>query len=243
MPSSEIRRVSPEKRRKSSVRFGATTLQSISAKSQSWTSEDIRSWRALVIVGFIIIVLSLSIAVPIYVLRSRKRAMTHCASVECQLAVEDLMSLMDAQINPCDNFHQHVCGRVGYKTFGGASLTAIALDDLLIFAQRLLLNRGNSDLNEHQGIVQLATTFSKCYVFATFPNPLDEASIAEAIRNDTDILAVTDVVAVLQRVVRLSLHRGDIHVIQGGRRNLQWRRGPVRVARKVAERETGQASR
>ncbi|KAH7976221.1 hypothetical protein HPB52_010101 [Rhipicephalus sanguineus] len=161
-------------------------------------------------------VTSLSIAVTIYALRSRKSAMKYCASIECKLAVEDLTSLLDPQIKPCDDFYQHVCGRPENKTFGGASLTASALEDLLFFVQRLLLYQRKKDLKKEPGVVQLATTFSTCYVFATSPKPLDEASLAAAVANDTDILPANDFASVLRRVVWLSLHRGISTLFRAG---------------------------
>ncbi|KAL1444890.1 hypothetical protein MTO96_045337 [Rhipicephalus appendiculatus] len=134
--------------------------------------------------------------------------MKYCASTECKLAVEDLTSLLDPQVKPCDDFYLHVCGRPGDRTFGGAGLTARSLEHMLVFLQRLLLKQGNKDIKKAPGIVQLATTFRTCYAFATSPKPLDEASLAAAVANDTDILPANDFASVLRRVVQLSLHRG-----------------------------------
>ncbi|XP_050031883.1 uncharacterized protein [Dermacentor andersoni] len=208
--SSEMGQKSPT-RRKSSVRFGATILQPITPQksaSRSLPPEEYRNWWPLVAVGAIVAAASFGVVITFYLLHSRKNVMEHCASVECRLAAEDLASLVDSQVSPCDDFHTHVCGRAADKTFGGDDLTKRALDDLLVLVHRHLLNRSNKKDKKHPGIVQLATTFSSCYAFAALAKPLAEAPLAEAVADESDILAAADVESVLRRVVRLSLRRG-----------------------------------
>ncbi|XP_065281134.2 uncharacterized protein [Dermacentor albipictus] len=208
--SSEMEQNSPT-RRKPSVRFGATVLQLITphnSVSRSLSPEEYRNWWPLVTVGAVIVAATLGVVITFYLLHSRKNVVEHCASVECRLAAEDLASLVDSQVSPCDDFHTHVCGRAGDKTFGGADLTKRALGDLLVLVHRHLLNRSHKEGKKHPGIVQLATTFSSCYAFATSAKPLAEAPLAGAVADESDILAAADVESVLRRVVRLSLRRG-----------------------------------
>ncbi|KAH7974716.1 hypothetical protein HPB49_018411 [Dermacentor silvarum] len=191
-------------------KVGATILQPITPKSltRSLSAEGYRKWRPLVTVVVIAAAASFGVVFAFYLRQSRKDAIEHCASVECKLAFEDLASLVDSQVSPCDDFHSHVCGRSGDKTFGNADLTERALGELLLLVQRLLLSPGNKDDQKHPGIAQLATTFGHCYAFTTLSKTLADAPLAEAIASETDILATTDVESVLRRVVRLSLTKG-----------------------------------
>ncbi|XP_037555208.1 uncharacterized protein LOC119431818 [Dermacentor silvarum] len=199
-------------RRKSSVRFGATTLQAITPTNFTRsTSADRRlGWRTTgVLIAFAIVAAaSLGVFLAVYVLHSRKHLIEHCASVECKFAVEDMISHVDPHVSPCDDFYLHVCGKAGDKTFGGADLMARALDDVLISVQRVLRSRKSKDHSKHPGLAQLATTFTSCYAFAISTKALADAPLAEAIADETDILGATDVASVLRRVIRLSLRKG-----------------------------------
>ncbi|KAH7974409.1 hypothetical protein HPB49_015047 [Dermacentor silvarum] len=135
-PSSEISPDFSANWKKSSVHFGAAILQSITPKSltRSLSTAGYRNWRPLVIVGAVVAAASFVIVFTFYLLYPRKNVIEYCDSVDCRLAVEDLKSLVNYQVSPCDNFHMHVCGRAGDNTFGGANLTTKALDDLLPLA-------------------------------------------------------------------------------------------------------------
>ncbi|XP_075560194.1 uncharacterized protein LOC142592561 [Dermacentor variabilis] len=198
--------------RKSSVRFGATTLQAITPTNFTKSSSSDRrlGWRttSVLVLFAIVAAVSLGIFLAVYVLHSRKHVIEHCSSVECKLAVEDMISLVDPHVSPCDDLYLHVCGKAGDKTFGGAVITARALDDMLISVQRVLRSRKSKDQGKHPGLAQLATTFHSCYAFTTSSKPLADAPLAEAIADETDILGTTDAVSVLRRAVRLSLRKG-----------------------------------
>ncbi|XP_054925914.1 uncharacterized protein [Dermacentor andersoni] len=198
-------------RRKSSVRFGATTLQAITPNNFTKSSSCDRrlGWRTSVLIVFAIVAaVSLGVFLAVYVLHSRKHVIEHCSSVECKLAVEDMISLVDPHVSPCDDFYLHVCGKAGDKTFGGADMTARALDDMLISVQRVLRSRKSKDQGKHPGLAQLATTFHSCYAFTTSSKPLADAPLAEAIADEADILGTPDAASVLRRAVRLSLRKG-----------------------------------
>ncbi|KAH6923214.1 hypothetical protein HPB50_024927 [Hyalomma asiaticum] len=211
MPTSETGGTG-RSRRKSSVRFGATTLQAITPTNftRSSTAEARHECQRATLLAAVatFAAASLGVFVAVYLLHSRKHTMVHCASVECKFAVEDIISLVDPHVSPCGDFHKHVCGRAGDKTFGEADQTSRALKDMLASVERTLLSRRSKNNRKHPGLVQLATTFTYCYAFATSPKPLADATLTDAIANETDILGTTDVVSILRRVLRLSLQRG-----------------------------------
>ncbi|KAK8778022.1 hypothetical protein V5799_020638 [Amblyomma americanum] len=133
--------------------------------------------------------------------------MKYCDSAECKLASEELLLLMNINVNPCDNFHQHVCGRVDDRAFGNADIVERAREDMLISLQRRLLGRKKTE-SQYPVLDQLAAAFTSCYAFGTYPHQLVHAGIRDVVANNTSILASKDTASALRHVVRLSLLSG-----------------------------------
>ncbi|KAK8782513.1 hypothetical protein V5799_016146 [Amblyomma americanum] len=133
--------------------------------------------------------------------------MKYCDSTECKLASEELLLLMNINVNPCENFHQHVCGIVDDSAFGKADILERARENMLTSLQRRLLGRKKPE-SRYPVLDQLAAAFTSCHAFGTHPHQLVDVGIRDIVANHTSILTSTDTASALRHVVRLSLLMG-----------------------------------
>ncbi|KAH7966445.1 hypothetical protein HPB49_016391 [Dermacentor silvarum] len=98
-------------RRKSSVRFGVTTIREISHVTASLI-EHHRQMVALFVVGFLCMLISIGGVLLFFVLsQGTVHYLGACATLGCKRAVGDLERLIDVSIDPCHDFYGHVCHR------------------------------------------------------------------------------------------------------------------------------------
>ncbi|KAK8763207.1 hypothetical protein V5799_034181 [Amblyomma americanum] len=133
-----------------------------------------------------------------------------CSSSYCRRAATDLEALMDAAVDPCDDFYHHVCNVWLSKHDKGVDFAHAAFWNGLDTVQLALLEHkrtaeGYANLHE---ISQLAAIFKSCLKFLASSSTLAEENLPEAFGNDAEVLKLKNVKEALQTVVRLSLIRG-----------------------------------
>ncbi|XP_065301758.2 uncharacterized protein [Dermacentor albipictus] len=190
--------------RKSSVRFGATTIREISHITASLI-EHHRPVVALFVLGFLCVLVSAGGVLLFFVLRQEtSHYLDACSTLGCKRAVRDLERLIDVSIDPCHDFYGHVCRRwVSHYDAGYVEKAA-----------RDLLRDLNSSLNEvdepnrvSPRLFSLAQFYQFCNQFIGARN-LQLSDMLRPFEQYVDVLALSTFPEVIGRVVDLSLALG-----------------------------------
>ncbi|XP_050041051.3 uncharacterized protein [Dermacentor andersoni] len=99
-------------RRKSIVRFGATTVREITQRTRSalaWHGGQQHMLMALVAV--VMLLLSLAVLILVFVRVEEPLVLTRCSSSNCRNAARNLERFVDVGVDPCKDFYGHVCRR------------------------------------------------------------------------------------------------------------------------------------
>ncbi|XP_075749125.1 uncharacterized protein LOC142814330 [Rhipicephalus microplus] len=192
-----------QQRRKSSVHFGTTTLREFSRLS---TLTEVNVVSPVVACSLAAIVSLLCLLLLAVLWAGPQPLLERCASLDCRQARAFLDKLMDASVDPCKDFFWHVCRRWITDHSRGTNFSGQALRDTFVAFKRILLDRGIDE-----GVVAdfgAASEFYRaCSVLTTLPDAMTPSNLVERFRNETSLLAMTDIEAVLRKVVQLSLLR------------------------------------
>ncbi|XP_077512631.1 uncharacterized protein LOC144123731 [Amblyomma americanum] len=229
-------------RRKSSVRFGGTSIREFSHLTAS-LSEHHKQVMAVCIVAFLCSLLSAGGALLFFALRQVPAPyLDACSSLSCKRAMWDLDRLIDASIDPCHDFYGHVCRRWIRRTDAG----------YLEAAARNLLRDLNSSLNEvnephrvSSRFFSLAQFYQLCHRFLV-ARGLQLSDMLRYFSRYHDLLALSTFPEVIRRLVDLSLLRGvhtllDIRLVRVSHAVVRLRFGRGRsLAQKCCDNSTNQ---
>ncbi|KAH7951806.1 hypothetical protein HPB52_013313 [Rhipicephalus sanguineus] len=189
--------ISDRKMRKPVVRFGATTVYEITSFTLSQLTSHTDHFYAL---------LGLAITFAAFWFSVVSSAL--CASsAECSSARESLDALMDPYVEPCADFHRHVCNKwmLDYNT----DIVNTAQRDAIRVATDTLLSTGGPST------VAIPRAFRRfytaCYSFLATTSLPSLFAILEPLRIYADILYTDNFSVLLERAILLSLDQG-IHV-------------------------------
>ncbi|KAL3219190.1 hypothetical protein MRX96_030639 [Rhipicephalus microplus] len=189
-----------QQRRKSSVHFGTTTLREFSRLS---TLTEVNVVSPVVACSLAAIVSLLCLLLLAVLWAGPQPLLERCASLDCRQARAFLDKLMDASVDPCKDFFWHVCRRWITDHSRGTNFSGQALHDTFVAFKRTLLDRGIDE-----GVVaDLGAASQACSVLTTLPDAMTPSNLVERFRNETSLLTMTDIEAVLRKVVQLSLLR------------------------------------
>ncbi|KAH6938751.1 hypothetical protein HPB50_012410 [Hyalomma asiaticum] len=192
-------------RRKSSVRFGATTIREISHVTASLI-EHHRQMVALFLIGFLSVLVSAGGVLLFFVLRQEHvHYLNGCSTMGCKRAVRDLELLIDVSIDPCHDFYGHVCRRWLRNNNNAGYVERAA---------RNLLRDLNTSLNEvdepnrvSPRLFSLAQFYQLCHRFIS-ARTLQLSDMLHPFKQYADLLALSTFPEVIGRVIDLSLVRG-----------------------------------
>ncbi|KAL1458792.1 hypothetical protein MTO96_027668 [Rhipicephalus appendiculatus] len=153
-------------RRKSLVRFGATTIREITQRTRSaiaWHGGQ-QHHVFIALVAVVLLLLSLAVLILVFVHVEDPLVLTRCTSANCLSAVRDLERFLDVGVDPCKDFYGHVCRRweqvvaAASKDDANAAATHVS-NDFFGAHWRSMLTRINTSLHEtraetaaHQGV-------------------------------------------------------------------------------------------
>ncbi|KAH7953804.1 hypothetical protein HPB49_012558 [Dermacentor silvarum] len=161
-------------RRKSFVRFGATTIREITQRTRSalaWNGGQQHMLMALVAV--VMLLLSLAVLILIFVRVEEPLVLTRCSSTSCRNAARDLERFVDVGVDPCKDFYGHVCRRweqdaaAAPKDDANAAVI-LASNDFLDAHWRFMLARINTSLHE-SAAETVAHQEEKLFRYIIFP--------------------------------------------------------------------------
>ncbi|XP_075534937.1 uncharacterized protein LOC142570437 [Dermacentor variabilis] len=191
-------------RRKSSVRFGPTTIREISHLTVSLI-EHHRQMVALFVVCFLCVLVSAGCVLLFLMLRQGpSHYLDACSTLGCKRAIRDLERVIDVSIDPCHDFYGHVCRR-WLKSYDAGYVDRAARD---------LLRDLNSSLNEVDEPNRVSTSLFSLAQFYQFCNRfigarnLQLSDMLRPFEQYVDLLALSTFPDVIGRVVDLSLVHG-----------------------------------
>ncbi|KAH7958476.1 hypothetical protein HPB49_001981 [Dermacentor silvarum] len=197
--------------RKGIVRFGGATLREFIPLT-TLTEKLTRSPTFYGSLGFVAVLISVTVAVVILSSSPKQRHWNQCDNEECHDAHDYLHSFLDASVDPCDDFYRHVCHRWHIDNVDGATLAERAARDLASALHSSLLRMAavpGDAVGTSRTEALLVRFYSACSSFVMTSTHSDVAKrLVRAYRGDADVLQLTDTAAAVRHVVRLSLQRG-----------------------------------
>ncbi|XP_065301988.1 uncharacterized protein [Dermacentor albipictus] len=206
----------------SQLRSGYSRISTMSALYSSATSHEFqRSARdrqsgrhagTICLLCIAVGALTASVALALLMFWWRAQDMAEpCVDFDCQLAIRYLCSLVDSDIEPCEDFYGHVCRKWDAEE-GGLSFVDAAVRDLALALNWTLLSIG-AGRERYYGAADFVRFYASCHAFLarTGSHGSREEKIKfplELFANDSSILHLRDVAELLTRVVVLSLTRG-----------------------------------
>ncbi|KAL1425141.1 hypothetical protein MTO96_019487 [Rhipicephalus appendiculatus] len=195
---------SPTTRRKSSVRFGATSIREISHVTASLI-EHHRQLVALFSIGFLSVLISAGGALLFFMLRQEHpHYLNGCSTTGCKRAVRDLERLIDVSIDPCHDFYGHVCHR-WLSRYDAGYLERAARD--LLRDLNNSLNEVDEPMRVSPRLFSLARFYQLCTRFIS-TRTLQLSDMLQPFQQYADLLALSTFSELIGRVIELSLVRG-----------------------------------
>ncbi|KAH9380321.1 hypothetical protein HPB48_013380 [Haemaphysalis longicornis] len=164
-----------------------------------------------------------------------------CRTAECKLASGYLSTLMDRDVDPCDDFYQHVCAK-WTKDRDGVSFLGDTFQQFLADLRRRLTTAALSSVSPNLQRLLLAGKHfvQECIQYMDDPGPgikVEVHSLLDALNVTTILKSETTFDAVLHALT-LSFTTGLAAVVEIRRRRLAWPGLPSHTERATHSRRT-----
>ncbi|KAK8758197.1 hypothetical protein V5799_004175 [Amblyomma americanum] len=198
--------LSPPYSSKTLVRFGATTLREF-VPLTTLTEKVARSPRLYGTLGALVSLACVYLVVTLWTRGSRERH-SECTNAECRDAQAYLDSLLDRDVEPCNDFYRHVCRKWRVQNTDGATVAAKAAKELVGALHTTLLERARRHRGSSHAEDLLVHFYLSCNDFAASTRVIIGRPLAGVYQSHVDVLRLPDTAATLRRAIQLSLCRG-----------------------------------
>ncbi|KAH6940033.1 hypothetical protein HPB50_024163 [Hyalomma asiaticum] len=193
---------------------GSTTVREFTQLTLSWFYS--RQQVCGIFCGTCMLFVPLLVVLVILLTRRNPRAqLEYCTSAACTKALASLNTLLDEAVDPCHDFHAHVCGRWDSVTGGHVSYVDESVQRTAGRISRALL-----DVDSRKTLARETRLVSRFYQLCSsfMVEPSREALRADMLRAFSgfydDLLTIKRYPDVLVRLIDLSLAQG-VHTIFG----------------------------
>ncbi|KAH6937594.1 hypothetical protein HPB50_001883 [Hyalomma asiaticum] len=193
---------------------GSTTVREFTQLTLSWFYS--RQQVCGIFCGTCMLFVPLLVVLVILLTRRNPRAqLEYCTSAACTKALASLNTLLDEAVDPCHDFHAHVCGRWDSVTGGRVSYVDESVQRTAGRISRALL-----DVDSRQTLARETRLVARFYQLCSsfMVEPSREALRADMLRAFSgfydDLLTIKRYPDVLVRLIDLSLAQG-VHTIFG----------------------------
>ncbi|XP_064487065.1 uncharacterized protein LOC135399214 [Ornithodoros turicata] len=152
-----------QRRRKSSVRFGPSTIRELTELTISKIEQKLTTHPVIIVMSFIITITILMLLFLMFQMQFSTPGSRPCESVACHNAVNFLDSVSNPDVRPCDDFYSNVCHK---WIANDSSFLVDIVDDFYNGSHSTMMMKG-SELPDRYGTHIFKSSYRLCHGFMT----------------------------------------------------------------------------